>query len=78
MATKKIEVDVEVIFIRAGVSKKDAKYLQISNGRSEVFANVPKDFDMSVFEKYSEDDDITLTVQLLPGTDSITLIDVVE
>lgn len=71
-----IEGQVTLTFIRGGMSKKGSPYLQVSNGRSEFFVNVPKDFDPQVFEQYDENDDITLEVSVMVGSETVKLLSV--
>lgn len=71
----------EFTFIRGGIAKSGNPYLQVSNGRSEFFVNVPKGSNLineNTFNEYSEDDMIQLEVEVLPGTDSVTLHSIVE
>lgn len=69
---------VELIFIRAGRTKKNLPYLQVSNGRAELWVNCPKDLNPEVFEAYKENDPITLQVEVLVGSDTVKLIRVGE
>lgn len=74
-----ITAEVNLTFIRGGVAAKSGKpYCQVSNGRKEFFLNLKKDFDASVFEKYSENDSITCEVELVVGSDSVTLLNVLD
>jgi len=75
----KVKGVIEMIFIRGGVGQKsNKKYLFLSNGRKELFVNVDEKVDVSSFQKYEEDDIIKLEVELTPGSDQITVLDIVE
>jgi len=73
----KLTGEVTVTFIRGGISAKSGKpYLQVSNGRAELFVNIPKGFeiDENTFSDYSEDDAITLEVETVVGSDTVKLV----
>jgi len=73
-------VEVEMMFIRGGVSDKTKKpYLLVSNGRKELYINIPNGSDVTAetFEKYNEGDTINLKVSVLVGSDTVTLVQVI-
>jgi len=70
----KIVGDVTLMFIRSGTSKKGNPYLMMSNGRAEIFLDVPKDQDMSQFEKFQEGEMVKLTVEAYVGTDRVKFV----
>ena len=76
----KLTGEVTVTFIRGGISSKSGKpYLQISNGRAELFVNIPKEYEVDdkTFVDYSEDDMITLEVETIVGSDTVKLLSLV-
>jgi hypothetical protein len=77
----KLEGEVTLTFIRGGISKGGKPYLQVSNGRAEFFVNVPKNSDVireNTFERFEEDDEVTLLVEVTAGSDSVKLLDVLQ
>jgi hypothetical protein len=75
----KQNVKATLTFIMGGVSAKSNKpYLKVSNGRSEFFVIIPKGVEIveNTFSGYNENDEITLVVSILVGTDSVTLVSV--
>jgi len=73
----------EFIFIRGGISSKSNKpYLSVSNGRAELFVQIPKSLSNSDFEEmfatFNEGDTINLEVSILPGSENVELHSVVE
>ena len=78
MLKARIKSQVTLIFVRGGMSTKPDKpsrpYLQCSNGRKEFFfSNVAPGLD---FSSYSEEDFITLEVEVLVGSDSVSVLKV--
>jgi len=78
-----IQTDFTFTFIRGGISaEKKNPYLQVSNGRKELFVNFDKDFKKQVgpstFDEYSEGDEISLTVEILPGSDTVKVVGFAE
>lgn len=70
-------VEATFVYIRGGLSaQKNTPYLMVSNGRKEMYLNIPKgsDIDADTFNAYKEGDDITLKVSTLIGSDSVTYI----
>lgn len=76
----KLQGEVTLIFIRAGISKKGNPYLQCSNGRAEIFLTIPNSFevDENTFSAYNEDDPIELEVATTVGTDSVHLVRLID
>jgi hypothetical protein len=77
----KMQGPVDLIFIRGGISAKTGNpYLSLSNGRKEFFVNIPKDLhvDDETFSRYSEDDSITVDVEVTVGSDNVKLLGIVE
>jgi len=74
----KLEGEVNVIFIRAGISKKSNPYMQVSNGRAEIFLDIPKGVDHDEFTdwcgEFEEDALITIPVRVTVGSDGVTLL----
>jgi len=69
---------VEFMFINGGIAKKSGNpYLQVSNGRSEFFINIPKTLkdkiDEDTFSEYNDGDMIALNVEVVVGSDRVTL-----
>lgn len=73
----KLTGTVTLTFINGGVAKSGKPYLRCSNGRAEIFINLPKNQEFD-FSRFSEDDLITLEVSAMVGSDSVTLVDVIE
>jgi len=76
---KKTTVTAELVFIRGGISAKNKKpYLQVSNGRAEFFVTIPKNIDHDDFESFfgslSDGDLFTAELEILVGSDSVTLV----
>lgn len=66
-------------FIMGGIASKSGKpYLKVSNGRSEFFVKIPKSvaIDEDTFVAFEEGDEIELKVRVLPGSETVTLVDV--
>ena len=77
----KLQGEVTVTFIRGGISKGGNPYLQISNGRAELFVTIPKGSNLvseNTFNEYNEDDLITLEVEQTVGSESVTLLNIVD
>jgi len=74
----KLSGEVTLIFINGGLSKSGRPYLRCSNGRAEIFISLPKDFDESVLDNYSEDDEITMEVSVTVGSDQVKLERVID
>lgn len=71
---------VTVVFIRGGIAKSGNPYLQISNGRAELFVNIPKGSGLvtsDTFANVSEDDLIEIEVEQTIGSESVTLLEYV-
>jgi len=80
---KKTTVTAELTFIRGGISSKNKRpYLQVSNGRAEFFVTVPKNIDQDDFEAFcgslSDGDVFVAEVEILVGSDSVTLVSLPE
>jgi len=74
----KLEGMVNVLFIRAGISKKGNPYMQVSNGRAEIFVDIPKGVDHGEFEgwvaEFEEDSVISIPVRVTVGSDGVSLL----
>lgn len=73
----KLRGEVTVMFLNGGISAKSGKpYLKVSNGRSELYVDIPKGFeiDEKTFEELSEGDELTLEVETLVGSDRVKLL----
>jgi hypothetical protein len=76
----KLKGFVTVVFIRGGISKSGKPYLQVSNGRAEMFVNIPKGSQLvndETFQNYKEDDLIDLEVSQTIGSENVTLVSIV-
>lgn len=69
-----LEGDVTVMYVRSGLNKKGNPYLQLANGRSEFWCDLPKDTDLSQFDGVNEGELITVTVAQTVGTDRVRFI----
>lgn len=78
MISAKVQGEVTLTFIRGGISAKSKKpYLQVSNGRSEIFLNTAGlPIDENTFSSYDEDDEISLVVETTVGSDSVKVIEI--
>jgi len=74
-----LEGAVKMTFIRGGIAKSGRPYLQVSNGRAELFLNIPKNaqFTDETVAEYEEGDEIEVNVRTLPGSDSVTFMGIV-
>lgn len=74
----KLDGEVTLMFIMGGISKAGKPYLQVSNGRKELWIKIPKDlqkgFNENTFESFSEEDSITMDVSITVGSDEVSLI----
>lgn len=74
----KLEGEVTLMFLMGGISKAGKPYLQVSNGRKELWINIPKDLQKGMnentFADFSEDDPIVLDVVVTVGGDTVTLV----
>lgn len=80
---KGLQIEYTFTFVRGGISaEKKVPYLLLSNGRKELYVNFPKnvrkEIDDDTFASYSENDEITLVVNILPGSDTVTFVRVLE
>jgi len=69
--------EVTLMFIRGGISSKNKKpYLNVSNGRSELYVNIPKsiEIDENTFADLEEGSEITIEVETLVGSDTVKLL----
>jgi hypothetical protein len=76
----KLKGFVTVVFIRGGIAKSGKPYLQVSNGRAEMFVNIPKGSQLvndETFQNYKEDDLIDLEVSQTIGSENVTLVSIV-
>lgn len=75
----KFIAQVDLVFIRGGLTKANKPYLCVSNGRSEFFINITKSININneTFDSYEEGDHISLEVEILPGSDSLKLVSIV-
>lgn len=71
----KLQGEVTLIFIRSGVSKNENPYLMLSNGRKEFFVSV-EESDLALFKDFKENDEVTLEVEVLVGSDSLNIVTV--
>lgn len=73
---------VVLMFIRGGIAKSGRPYLQVSNGRAELFANLPKNLDKDEFQEqvqiFEEGDEITLEVETIVGSDTIKVLSITQ
>jgi len=78
MVNPKIQAQGEFIFIRGGISQKGSPYIQVSNGRKEMFLNISPLFPVTehTFASYNDGDVINLQVEVTVGSDRVTLLNV--
>jgi len=78
----KLTGEITVTYIRGGIASKTGNpYLQVSNGRSEFFVNIPKGsnlVDANTFSDFSEDDLITLEVEVTCGSPNVKLLSIIQ
>jgi len=72
----------DFVFVMGGIASKTGKpYLKVSNGRTEFFVNIPKgdkSIDEDTFAGYNEGDTIRLAVGVLPGSEGVRFLSVVD
>lgn len=69
----KLKGVVTILFIRAGISKTDKPYAMFANGREQFFVNVSAE-EVDMFKDYKENDEITLEVEQLVGSNSVKIL----
>lgn len=76
-----LQGEVTLSFTRGGISSKNNKpYLSVSNGKKEFFVNFKKGHGVTpeTFERFEEDDEITLEVIVKAGSEEVTFVRVVD
>ena len=71
---------VDLVFIRGGISSKSGNpYLQVSNGRKELFVTLDDELKITenTFSGYNEEDPISLEVEQVVGSDTVRVLDIV-
>jgi len=71
----KLQGEVTLTFVRADKSKKGKPYLILANGRKEFFV-WPTEDELALFSDFKENDEITLEVELIAGSDSVKILSV--
>jgi len=72
----KIQGNVTLMFIRAGMSKNKTPYAMFSNGRKEFFVSLEEESDLDFFKGYKEDDTISMDVVATVGSDRMKIVGV--
>lgn len=67
-----IQGQVTLLFVRAGI-KNDKGYLILANGRKEFYTPVDADT-IDDYDSFSDGDEITVTVELLCGSDRVKVL----
>jgi len=71
----KITGEVTLTFVRADKSKKGKPYLILANGRKEFFV-WPTEDELELFNGYTENDEITMEVEMIAGSESVKILSV--
>lgn len=69
----KLTGEVTLLFVRADMSKKNKPYLILANGRKEFFV-WPTEDELALFSDFEENQEITLEVEVMVGSDSVKVL----
>jgi len=72
----KIQGSVTLTYIRSGMSKTDKPYAMFANGRKEFFVSLSEEKDLELFSSLSEDDVVTMEVEVTVGSDRMKILSV--